>query len=180
MNKILEWIERISAGLAKIVEYLVAVALVFLFVLIFSEIVGRSLLGVTIAWMMEAVGFLLAFITFLGISVHVYRRKLLSLEFVREKLFRTPRAITFFSIFTWLVLLAYAYVLITEGLVFAERGIDRLTPSRRFELYHMRLILPVGGVLVFVQGVLNIAKEIGQLVGIDITPAHETAADDEE
>ena len=166
LNRILEWVERFSILLAKLVETLVTVALIMLFVLIVSEVIARGYLNMTIAWMMEAVGFLLAFITFLGISVHVYEKKLLSLEFLRERIFRTERAITLFSIFTWCILVAYAYVLVTEGLVFAERGIARFTPSRRFELYHVRLIVPVGGVLVLVQGLMNIVKDLAKLARV--------------
>lgn len=160
LNAIYLKIEKVSYILAVVIEKLIGIALIIIFVLIFAEVIGRLYFSYTIVWMMEATGFLLAIIVFFGMSVVIYRKELLSVDFVKEKLLRSLKSKTYFNIFVWLIVAIYSYILIKEGLVFAIRGIGRFTPTRLFEFYHIRMILPVGGMMIFVQAICNIVKEI--------------------
>lgn len=152
----------------KVMEHLIGIALIILFVIIFSEVMGRSYLGFTLPWMPEAVGFLLAFITFGGMSCWVHRRKLLAIRFLKTKLVATERAALWFDIFTWVILGAYAFLLMTVGFEFAGRAIDHYTPSRMFSLYYARMILPFGGALIMMQSLNNLFQDILRLSGANV------------
>lgn len=160
LNTIYLKIEKLSYILAVIIEKLIGIALIMIFVLIFAEVIGRAYFSYTIVWMMEATGFLLAIIIFFGMSIHIYKKNLLSVDFIKERLFRSPKSQSYFNIFVWLLIAIYSYILIKEGLVFAVRGIGRFTPTRIFEFYQVRMILPTGGILILVQAICNTIKEI--------------------
>ena len=134
--------------------------LIGVFSIIVAEVLGRGYLGFTLPWMPEAVGFLLAFITFVGMSCHVQRRRLLALTFVKERLFRSDRMVVAFDIAVWLILIFYTVILVVVGMEFAERGFGRYTTSRVFHIYHARLIVPLGGGLILLQGMINLIKDV--------------------
>lgn len=164
---VLRLLDGVSRGLSKVIERLLGVALIAIFSIIVAEVLGRGYLGFTLPWMPEAVGFLLAFITFAGMSCHVQRRKLLALTFVKEKVFHSDRMAVAFDIAVWVILLFYTIVLVVVGLEFAERGLGRYTTSRVFHIYHARLIVPLGGGLILLQGVINLITDVDRLFAGD-------------
>ena len=157
---------QVSGVVNWLMENLIGIALIILFVVIVGEVAGRSYLGFTLPWMPEAVGFLLAFITFAGMSCWVYRRKLLAIRFLKSKFINSERASLIFDIFTWVILGGYAFLLMTVGVEFAGRAGGQYTPSRVFSLYHARLILPLGGALILFQALNNLLQDGLRVLGV--------------
>jgi len=155
-------LELIADKLSVIIEFIVTLGLMLLFLLTIVEVGGRYYFNYSFHWIPEAVSFLLAFIVFFGVTCLVHRRSLLSVKIFQKLLSKRIKKII--SICTWVFIIFYSWIFIWFGFSFSARVIGQLTPSGYFNLSHVRLVIPLAGILILFQSLVNLLQDIIDLI----------------
>lgn len=148
LDKILTWFEEWMLYL------LVMVGLISLFV----GVIMRYLFNYTLAWSEELVRDVIIYTTFLGCSLAVKNRSMISIDALVQIVPRLKRPMNLVSQFS---VLAFSVVIFYWGIVLAIMKYDTHQSSIILEIPFVFLycILPVMGVLMFIRTIQNIWKD---------------------
>ena len=162
MTKILDLVNTLAGWLNSLIEFLVTIGLAVLFSVTIIEVGGRYFFKYSFSWIPEAAGYLLSFVAFMGVSCLVYKRSLMSIDYLYKRFPAKVKALL--SIIIWLLVIFYARVLVTAGYAFAVRASGQMSPSLVFQLTHVRMIIPIAGLLIAFQAFNNLLKDMREAV----------------
>lgn len=148
----------------KIVQATVVLIFVTVFIFLNVQVGMRYVLGIPLIWVEELMGFLMAYITLWGSSSCIRSDTQVRVSFLPDKM-KSPVARHWLSIGVHGIVIFYLYYLIIFGFQFAAMGRGEVTPSGTFEFFVPRLALATGGVLMLIQAVGVIFREISGLLG---------------
>lgn len=149
---------KIAHGINVVVEVIVVMALVSVLVLLIVTVVGRYVFRISAPWVPEFVAYATAVIGAFGFSCLVHRRTLLAITFITDKF--PAAASKAFDLLVWIGIILYFWLFIRYGIVFAESARGQFTPSLAFRLGQVRLIMPIGGVLIVFQALNNLVQDV--------------------
>jgi TRAP-type C4-dicarboxylate transport system permease small subunit len=132
-------------------ERLTMIFVVLMVVLIFMQIVSRSVLGITFSWPEEASRFLFIWVVFLGVGFAFQYGANISVEVLVERL---PMKWRKFSQIIVLLLCSFFLLILTfQGIDLMSRAMQQMSPSLGIPMGYVYLAIPVSGVL----QILNLA-----------------------
>ena len=153
-----ELLNKFSRGVNIVVEALITASLASILALLIVTVFSRYLFRISAPWAPEYVSYATALIGAFGFSCLVYRRTLLSITFLRDKFSITAGRV--FDLLVWVGIILYFRLFVTYGLIFAESVRGQFSPSRAFRLEQVRLLMPIGGVLIVFQAFNNVVQDI--------------------
>ncbi len=158
MTKIIDKVDIFAGWINSVVEFAVTIGLIVLFSFTMFEVGGRYVFGYSQSWIQEAVGYLLSFITFFGVSCLVYKKDLMRIDILYNRLSEKVRKIL--NIIFYLLIIYYSQILISAGYSFAEGAANQRSSSLVFRLSQIRLIIPIAGFFIAFQAFNKLLQEI--------------------
>ena len=138
-------IERLSLGVNRIIEYLLAVLGLLMALIVGAQVFARYVLNHSLFWSEELARFLLIWLTFLGAGVAYRRGAHASIEVIYQRLpgwgRRWAMAIVHLSA------LFFALVLIYYGTQFAHFVRNQISPALYLPKWIPHSIIPICGLL---------------------------------
>ncbi|MDZ7792576.1 MAG: TRAP transporter small permease [Spirochaetia bacterium] len=169
-NQNIEALKKSFYSVDKVIDIVdkmvqIAIVIIFggLFVLLNVQVVMRYVVQLPIIWIEEFAGFLLAYLTLWGSSVCIRTDRHIRVSYLLDIL-KLPAARHTLSIVVHLLIIFFLYYLIVYGYQFAAFGKGMISPSGTFDNFWPRLSLISGGVLMLLQAVGVIFRELIQLI----------------
>lgn len=157
-------LDNVARKINAVIEASITMALVGILSVLIVTVMSRYFFRIAAPWILEFVGYATAFIGAFGFSCLVRRRTLLAITFLREKL--PLKAKKIFGIVIWGLLIFYFRIIVEHGFAFAISAAGRFSDSLVFPLEYVRMILPVGGLLIVFQAANNILQDLLELTSV--------------
>ncbi len=157
--------DQITGAVDRVVQVAIVIIFVVLFALLNLQVAMRYLVRIPMIWLEELAGFLLAYLTLWGSSACIRTDRHVRVSFLLDRIQRLA-ARRVLSIVVHLIMLFYLYYLVVYGYQFAAMGSGEITPSGTFDFFLPRLSLTTGGVLMVLQTLGVIFREIIGLLGV--------------
>ena len=152
--------KKISEKINRYVEYITAVLLFIMVVIISLQVFCRHVLDNSLSWSEEVSRYLFIWITLLAISVGVKRGFLVSIDFLVDKLKGASKKTI--EIICSLLILAFSLVMMVYGYEIATKVASQLSPALRISMTYVYFSIPVSGALIFVHVISIITSQIFQ------------------
>jgi TRAP-type transport system small permease protein len=152
-NKKKNVIEKIMDKQCEYIFCIVSVAVILMFLLIILQVIFRYILNFSLYWIEEAARYLMIFIAVFGVSLAFKNDinptiDILNINNKRIKLLLTLTLRIFLVIFL-VIFIYYGYIYAIRNLIFS-------TPGLRISFFWPYLIIPVGGLTIFILLMLDI------------------------
>lgn len=157
-RRVVRQIDQVTGWLDEAVQRILIVVMAAIFVLMITQVLLRYVIHSPIIWIEEAAAYLLPLLALWGTAVCLRHGSHIKVDFILEAMPRRLRQII--SIGILLLILYFALKLVQAGLVLMELGRNELAVSQAFSLYWPRLSIVIGGVLIMVQAVNQILREV--------------------
>ncbi len=171
----LEELDRLFDIIDKIVQVCIVVVFFILFMLLNTQVAIRYVLHIPLIWVEELAGFLLALLTMWGSSSCIRTDGHIRVSFIK-KYIPSLRWRSIFSLAIHMIMLFYLYYLVVYGYQFALMGKGEMTPSNTFDYFIPRLSLATGGILMIIQTIGVMLKEVSQLIFPNHTGSRENSS----
>jgi TRAP-type C4-dicarboxylate transport system permease small subunit len=149
-------VEKLDKVVLMINETLLVIALTLMFILVFSNVVGRYFFSFTYYWVDELSRYLMISLAFLGMGLAMRRGSHSSFNILQNALPDTIRKFLRFAVL--LIVLVSVAGFCYLGLLYALRSMNNRTESLRWRTGYWYMMIPLGSLL-FIWHTLIIAKE---------------------
>lgn len=156
--KLIKWIDALSERVGRAVSW-IAVALVALTV---YEVITRRFFGRPTIWTHEVLAYVFGAHFMLAFGYTLLHHGHVNVDVVISRLPERARAVLDI-ILSILFLGAFVYVFIKEGTAFAQRSwavLERAPTAFNSPVYPAKTLIPVGAVLLGIQAVSNVLKNV--------------------
>lgn len=161
MKKSQGTIEKIYGVCEKILRYITGVLLAGMVVVVFSNVISRYFLNAAIAWSEEISRFMLIWLVFLGANLAYINDEHLGLDILVKAV---PKKIAKIIFVLADILVLYAIYLITKGgYSLMMESWDWKSPATATTYAYVYLIVPVSGVILFLQTIFKAVLHIKAL-----------------
>ena len=150
-------IKRIYGVFCKLELWTTAALLVAIAVLVFLSAVMRTF-GRPINWSDDISLLLFAWLVFIGGDVVIREGNLISVDMFQNML--PPRARKALHIIFYLIILAFLYILVSEGFPLLIKNSRRMFMSTNLSYSWCTLSVPVGSILMGISIVIRLVKSI--------------------
>lgn len=150
-DRLCGWIDLAARGV-------ITVLLFAIFALLLAQIALRYLFGTPVFWGLELTGYMFAYVTLLGTSICIRTDEHIRMPLIMDALPGPFRRGLFILVQVFVIF--YAWHLVRYGYMFASLGAGERSPSSYFILFWPRLALVIGGVLIILQALAVIAREL--------------------
>lgn len=147
-------IDKITNGIYKIIVVIGTVIFSTLIIIVFSQVVTRYFFGYTLAWVDELSRFLFVWMMFLGISIGIYKRKHIGIEFFVNLLSEDKKRKM--DIANELITIIFFTVVFLYGTNLSLRSIEIISPVIGINLGLIYAIIPVTSLLNIFYSILSI------------------------
>lgn len=161
-------LQKLSKGIFKIFYVFATISFAGLLLMLLANVVSRNFLGGAITWIEESSRFVFTWMMFLGISIGVYYKKHLGVEFIVAKYPRKVRKAV--SIFSNILMLILFIVLVIYGAVYSSKTMRMYSPIMNIPYGLVYLCIPVGCAL---SAFYTFAELFNKLFGEDLTEKEE-------
>lgn len=158
-----ERVSRLTDGLCRAVELLCNAMLLLMTAVIAMLIVSRNLLGFSFSWSEELTRFLLVWLSMLGAAVLLRRDDHIQMDLLTDYL--SPRLRLGLSLVLRLLVLGFLVILLYESWQVANARAVTHAPALGLSMRIPYLALPAGALLMILATLVNIWREVLQLMG---------------
>ena len=149
-------IQKIEAGLRRILILVVSLQGLVLVVLIGTEVFFRYVVGRALSWPEEVLGLIFVWFTLIGVVLLTQSGEHIEFSFLISRL--GPRMRKVFAIFIQAVIAFFAVLMILYGYSYAILFLSERTPAVGINALWLNLSLPMCGLLILLYSQLNILK----------------------
>ena len=153
-----ELLQKIATWVNHIIEVIITASLISILAILIVAVFSRFIFRFSAPWSQEYVSYATAVIGGVGFSALVHRRTMLSITFLKDRLPATLNRL--FEMAIWVGVILYFRLFITYGLIFAQAVQGQFSPSMVFPLDKVRLIMPIGGILIVFQAFNNLLQDL--------------------
>ena len=144
--------QKIFSFYDKIEERLLVYSLVFNVILVFSQVIMRSVFNLSLSWSEELSRYIFIWQIWLGTSIAIKEDKHINVELIYEliKSEKVKKAISIIGMLIWLV---FSIFLVQAGTKLALSMLKRnaLSSGMRIPLYIIYSVLPVSSLIVIIR-----------------------------
>lgn len=126
--------------LIRLLEYIVAVLLVIMVIVVFGNVVSRYVFGKTFAWSEEIARFVLVYLVFLGAIIAMYRQQHLGVDVLYK--FTPPGVQKVLRIIAGILVCIVLVAMIDGGRKMVELGMTWPAPATRIPYGYINLTIP--------------------------------------
>jgi TRAP-type C4-dicarboxylate transport system permease small subunit len=145
---VVQSVSRLTNFLKKILHGLAALMLLAIVIIVLLNVFLRYFLHIGLGWTEEAARFLLITMTFVAAAAAVkewgHFRLLIATKWM------SPRALAVVQIFSILVVLVMAAILIRYGIAITQVSWSQTSPTMEWQMGYLYSIVPASGVIMFV------------------------------
>lgn len=152
-----------STLLDHVVSRLVGIIVVIMSVSIVTQVIFRYVVGKSLSWPEEVTVFMMAWLTFLGGSMGVWRSSHINVDFFVTKLPLKIRAGIRLGVHG--VVLAFCAFLFAESFSFASESMAFRSDGLRIPLAYPRLCVPLGATVMLIHCVTLILGDLRDMRG---------------
>lgn len=161
-GKVNNTIEKYSKVVEKVIYVVIATMMAALSIIVFSSVISRYFLNLSIAWSEEASRFLFVWLIFLGAIVAFAKNEHLGLDYVLKLAPEKVRNIM--VIINDLLVMIALGVLSWGGYEFTMAGVDSTTPALGIPFAMVNVSALISGSLMFLIAVFNLINHIYLIV----------------
>jgi len=156
-------VKNVLKNLDRIEEFFISMALLFVTLLLFINVITRYSFGYSIKWAEELTRYLLIWVTFVGSSVCVRKQKHVGIDVLLTKCPTGKRWII--SLIIAVIGLLFSFILTVYGWKITHSVIlsKQLSPAMMLPMYLIYISIPIGGLLMsirYFQVILAYLKDI--------------------
>lgn len=155
--------KTIDKYLTWIMRGIIGVALLVLFAVTFSVIVGRVFLDASMGWSQDVIRLCFTYVIYLGAAYCVREKGHLNVDFILGMMKPKVRKTVEFIIN--IVLLAFFAFITYYGVVFAATGASQKSPYLMIPMTYYYYSVPISGVLMFFYMFEQLIDEAKELFG---------------
>lgn len=155
---------KLSDFTNRLVEYITAILLFLMVIIIFSQVFSRHVLASSLSWSEELARYMFIWVTLLGISIGVKRGFLVSISIVSDRLAGRKKIIL--ELISSILIVLFSVVIIYYGIDTALKVINQQSPAMRISMSVVYFSVPVGGVLILLHIINIIYEQIKKLTSI--------------
>lgn len=155
--------KTIDKYLTMLVRGVIGVALIVLFVVAFSVIIGRIFFDASMGWSQDVIRLCFTYIIYLGAAYCVREKGRLNVDFVLGMMKPQVRKAVEFVIN--IVLLAFFAFIVYYGFQFAATGASQKSPYLMLPMTYYYYGVPISGILMFYYMLEQLIDEAKELFG---------------
>jgi C4-dicarboxylate transporter DctQ subunit len=174
MNKIGRTLSLIINSLTLISEVLAEIGLLALFFLVFHEVVARYFFSKPTIFSVEISEYLMTFITFMCVGWVLKQNRHVRMTLLQSRLSKRLQA--YMEIFSTLLIMLFCAVIVwkgTQSVMVAYRGSYHSSSLVNFPLWISYAFIPYGTLILGLQGMVIIGKQIQRLRDLKKTSFNE-------
>ena len=149
----LKVIDTVYGALAKVIQYVVLILLALMVIIVFSNVVSRYYLQVSLAWSEEIARFMLVWLVFLGSFLAYIHDEHLGLDILVKKFPPTLRKAV--AVCANLLVIFALYAVMEGGYLMMMANFDWLSASAEIPQGYVYLVIPLSCGLMILQTVLK-------------------------
>jgi len=157
-QKCMTTLRKSADGIYRIFYIFATIGFSLLIILLFANVVGRNLFNSSLAWIDELTKFIFTWMMFIGISIGVYKKRNIGMEFFTSKL---PKKIQGAArLFSDFGLIAFFFVMAIYGIKYVSSTMNMYSPILNIKYGIVYCCIPLCGILSMffcVVGVTNVA-----------------------
>lgn len=154
--------DRVTGWIDSVARVFMAAALLGILVMLLVQVAIRYILPVPLPWAEEAAVYLSGCVAMLGTGVCLRANYHLQVDILRDRLGKRARLIH--TILMNLIVAGFALFLIKYGYAYAQFGAGQSSQSGFFMVTHARMVMPVGGAVLFVQALTMAGRSLDSLL----------------
>lgn len=155
--------KTIDKYLTWIMRGIIGVALLVLFAVTFSVIVGRLFFNASMGWSQDIIRLCFTYVIYLGAAYCVREKGHLNVDFILGMM--KPKTRKMIEFLINIVLLAFFAFIAYYGVVFAAAGASQKSPYLMLPMTYYYYSVPISGVLMFFYMLEQLIDEAKELFG---------------
>jgi len=156
-NKQSNLIENIIDKECKYIFYIVSLAVILMFVFTILQVIFRYLLNVSLFWIEEAARYLMVFITVFGVNL-AFKEDVNPAIDILNIVNKDKKLL--WELILRIFLLGFLLVFICTGWTYTRSNLIFITPGLRISYFWPYLLIPIGGLSIFILLTLDIINII--------------------
>lgn len=154
--------DKITGWIDLLARISMAISMLGILVMLLLQVAVRYILPIPISWAEEGAIYLSGYMAMIGTSVCLRANYHLQVDILRDSLGKRARLIH--GILINLMVAAFSIFLIKYGYAFAQLGSGQTTGSSYFIVTHVRMAMPLGGVLLLLQALTLVGRALDSLL----------------
>ena len=144
-------------------EWLAMISLVIMTIVVFIDVILRYLFKQGMPWTQEVATLLLVWFSLIGTAIGVGERLHISIEMFTSK--ASPKVLSVLETINYVLIAAYGAMMIYYGLTIMNVTKNSTMPATKLPSAVLYIILPLSGLLVFLNALIVAIKKDKELMG---------------
>ena len=154
--KAVKYLSKLSDVVNTVAKYFVFFVMIFLVVIVFAEVIARSILNTSLRYTEEIVIYSMAWMVFIGAGIAAKENALISIVGLLQSL--TPRALRLITIIGNILIITLLAWIVKSGISYALTNIAQLSPTLQIPMMYPYLSIPVGCAILLLHYINSVLK----------------------
>jgi len=154
--KAVKYLSKLSDVVNTLAKYFVFFLMIFLVIIVFAEVIARSILNTSLRYTEEIVIYSMAWMTFIGVGVAAKENALISIVGLLKPL--TPKALRLITIIGNILIITLLAWIVKSGMFYALTNIAQLSPTLQIPMMYPYLSIPVGCAILLLHYINSVLK----------------------
>ena len=174
MKKTAEWLSNFSNLINKGAKYFVFCLMIFLVVIVFTEVIARYLFNTSLRYTEEIVIYSMVWLGLIGAGVAVKENTLISISSLLQSL--SPKISKFIKIVGNLMIIILLFWIVKSGINYTLRNINQLSPTMQISMMYPYLSIPVGCSILMLHYIDSVFIILFKKEKLQLTPKYDEIA----
>lgn len=154
--KAVKYLSKLSDVVNTVAKYFVFFVMIFLVVIVFAEVIARSILNTSLRYTEEIVIYSMAWMVFIGAGIAAKENALISIVGLLQSL--TPKALRLITIIGNILIITLLAWIVKSGISYALTNIAQLSPTLQIPMMYPYLSIPVGCAILLLHYINSVLK----------------------
>jgi len=154
--KVVKYLSKLSDVVNTLAKYFVFFLMIFLVIIVFAEVIARSILNTSLRYTEEIVIYSMAWMVFIGAGVAAKENALISIVGLLQSL--TPKALRLITIIGNILIITLLAWIVKSGMFYALTNIAQLSPTLQIPMMYPYLSIPVGCAILLLHYINTLLK----------------------
>ena len=154
--KAVKYLSKLSDVVNTVAKYFVFFVMIFLVVIVFAEVIARSILNTSLRYTEEIVIYSMAWMVFIGAGIAAKENALISIVGLLQSL--TPKTLRLITVIGNILIIALLAWIVKSGISYALTNIAQLSPTLQIPMMYPYLSIPVGCAILLLHYINSVLK----------------------
>ena len=154
--KAVKYLSKLSDVVNTLAKYFVFFLMIFLVIIVFAEVIARSILNTSLRYTEEIVIYSMAWMIFIGVGVAAKENALISIVGLLQSF--TPKALRLITIIGNILIITLLAWIVKSGMFYALTNIAQLSPTLQIPMMYPYLSIPVGCAILLLHYINTLLK----------------------